>query len=39
MEQVEASILGTIYRNNENGYSVISVRIGTRESTVVGVLP
>lgn len=39
VEQVEASVLGTIYRNQENGYSVVSVRVGRSELTVVGVLP
>ena len=39
MEQVEASVLGTIYRNEENGYSVVTVRSGRHEVTVVGTLP
>ncbi|MGN1367889.1 MAG: ATP-dependent RecD-like DNA helicase [Aristaeellaceae bacterium] len=39
MEQVEASVLGTIYRNEENGYTVLTVREGRRELTVVGTLP
>ena len=39
MEQLEASILGTVYRNEENGYSVLSVRVGRSEVTVVGSLP
>ena len=39
METIEASVLGTIYRNAENGYSVVSVRQGRSETTVVGVLP
>ncbi|MGN0794320.1 MAG: ATP-dependent RecD-like DNA helicase [Aristaeellaceae bacterium] len=39
MEQVEASILGTVYRNEENGYSVVTAREGRREITVVGTLP
>ncbi|MBQ8653625.1 MAG: ATP-dependent RecD-like DNA helicase [Clostridia bacterium] len=39
METVEASILGTIYRNDENGYSVVMARVGRSEITVVGVLP
>ena len=39
METVEAGILGTVYRNEENGYSVVSVRIGRNEYTVVGTLP
>ncbi len=39
MEQVEASVLGTIYRNEENGYTVLTAREGRREITVVGTLP
>lgn len=39
METVEASILGTVYRNEENGYSVVMARVGRSEITVVGVLP
>ncbi len=39
MEQVEATIAGTIYRNGENGYSVVAARVGRREVTVVGTLP
>ncbi len=39
METLEASILGTIFRNAENGYSVLSVRAGRAEHTVIGVLP
>ena len=39
MEQLEASILGTIFRNEENGYSVLSVRAGRSEYTVIGSLP
>ncbi|MBQ8200433.1 MAG: ATP-dependent RecD-like DNA helicase [Clostridia bacterium] len=39
MEQVEASVLGTIYRNEENGYSVLTAREGRREITIVGTLP
>ncbi|MGN1021663.1 MAG: ATP-dependent RecD-like DNA helicase [Aristaeellaceae bacterium] len=39
MEQVEASILGTVYRNAENGYSVVMARMGRSEITVVGTLP
>ncbi len=39
METVEASILGTVYRNEENGYSVVMARVGRSEITVVGILP
>ena len=39
MEQLEATITGTVFRNPENGYSVVSVRSGRNEWTVVGSLP
>ncbi len=39
MEQVEASVLGTIYRNEDNGYSVVAAREGRKEITIVGILP
>ena len=39
MEQVEASVLGTVYRNHENGYSVVMARMGRQEITIVGTLP
>ena len=39
MERVEASILGTVYRNEENGYSVVMARMGRHEITIVGTLP
>ena len=39
MEQLEATILGTVFRNPENGWSVVIVRSGRSELTVVGSLP
>lgn len=39
MEQIEASVVGTVYRNHDNGYSVVTIRTGRSETTVVGVLP
>ena len=39
MEKLEASVLSTVFRNEENGYTVLSVRHGRNECTVVGVLP
>lgn len=39
MEKVEASVLGTIYRNEENGWTVLTAREGRREITIVGTLP
>ena len=39
MDQLEATILGTVFRNPENGYSVLSVRAGKSEHTIIGSLP
>ena len=39
MEQLEATIEGTVFRNPENGYSVLTVRSGRSEVTVIGTLP
>ena len=39
MEHLEATIEGTVFRNPENGYSVITVRAGRSEHTVIGTLP
>ena len=39
MERVEASVVGTVYRNEDNGYSVVTAREGRREITIVGTLP
>ncbi len=38
-EQLEAIIEETIFRNEENGYSVVAARVGKEEVTVVGTLP
>ena len=39
MEKLEAGILGTVFRNGENGWTVLTVRAGRNEVTVVGTLP
>ena len=39
MEKLEAGILGTVFRNEENGWTVLTVRSGRNEVTVVGTLP
>ena len=39
MEQVEATVRETIYRNAENGYSVIQCKGDKRSFTAVGALP
>ncbi len=39
MEQLEGTIEGTVFRNRENGYSVLTVRSGRSEVTVIGTLP
>ena len=38
-EQLEAVIEGTIFRNEENGYSVVEARAGRDKVTIVGTLP
>ncbi len=37
--QIEAVMEETIFRNEENGYSVVQMRVGRESVTVVGVLP
>ena len=39
MDQLEATVQGTVFRNPENGYSVVTVLSGRSEITVVGTLP
>lgn len=39
MERLSAIITDTIYRNEENGYSVLEVRVDKEDITVVGCLP
>lgn len=39
MEQLEAAVEGTLFRNEENGYSVIVVKQGRTEITVTGTMP
>ena len=39
MEQLEAIVESTVYRNEENGYSVVTVQVGRHQHTVVGNLP
>ncbi len=39
MERLEAGILVTVFRNEENGWTVLTVRAGRSEVTVVGTLP
>jgi len=39
MDRLEATVQGTVFRNPENGYSVVTVTVGREESTVVGTLP
>lgn len=39
MAQVEATVRETIFRNEENGYSVVQAMSGKRTVTIVGVLP
>lgn len=39
MEQLEGSIADVVYRNHENGYSVLQIMRGRSSVTVVGVMP
>ncbi|MFH1511755.1 MAG: ATP-dependent RecD-like DNA helicase, partial [Bacillota bacterium] len=39
MEQLTATVLDTMFRNDDNGYSVLRVQAGISEQTVVGVMP
>jgi len=39
LEQLQAVVSATIFRNEENGYSVLTVRADKQPLTVVGVLP
>ena len=39
MEHLEAIVQGTVFRNEENGWSVLTVKVGRRDETVVGSLP
>ena len=39
MERLEATVDGTIYRNAENGYTVVSLKHGKSGFTAVGVMP
>ena len=39
VEQLEAVVAGTIFRNADNGYSVLAVKKGRGELTVIGSLP
>ncbi len=39
MEKLAGTVLGTIFRNPENGYSVLAIRVDRSEHTAVGTLP
>ena len=39
LETIEVMISGIVYRNDENGYTVMSCQMGRREITAVGALP
>ncbi len=38
-ERLTGTVVSTVFRNEENGYSVVSVMTGAQETVVVGVLP
>ena len=39
MEELEGIVEEIIFRNDDNGYAVVSLRAGKEEQTVVGTLP
>ncbi len=39
MDELKATIAETVFRNDENGYSVVQTRAGREHVTVVGILP
>ncbi len=39
METIECTVEGTVFRNEDNGYTVLSVRLNNRTRMVVGNLP
>lgn len=39
METIEATVLDTVFRNDENGYSVVQVKVGKARTSAVGVMP
>ena len=39
MEQLTATVLDTTYRNDDNGYTVLRVTVGRKQTTVVGSMP
>ena len=39
MEELRATIGETLFRNEENGYTVLQVHAGRTETTVVGIMP
>ena len=39
MEELRATISETLFRNEENGYTVLGCRAGRENVTVVGIMP
>ena len=39
MEKLEGTVISTVFRNPENGYSVLTLRVGRNEHTAVGAFP
>lgn len=39
MESINAVVVDTVFRNEENGYSVVQVKVGKMRTSAVGVMP
>lgn len=39
MDTIEATVIDTVFRNDENGYSVVTVKVGKARTSAVGVMP
>ena len=39
IETIEATVQDTVYRNEENGYSVVTVKVGKTRTSAVGIMP
>ena len=39
IETIEATVVDTVFRNEENGYSVVTVKVGKTRTSAVGVMP
>ena len=39
IETIEATVVDTVFRNEENGYSVVTVKVGKTRTSAVGIMP